>query len=371
VLPGGWAASGGSGSCTADVRSQPTPVPDGATTTRTGRRCWAGTAGRSLFVVDVATGELLRQFTSIDGISSPITGGVSLFSGDTGQMATRAFVVDADGVLWRLDMSVPDPTQWTFTPMHDLFWADGALAGQPVYDPPVVSVDNQGNPVVVVGGGDQDNLEGSAPTRVVSVTEIVDHTVSPSPSRAVINWEVRMQPGEQVTGPMVLYANYVYFGTFWSNPDPLNACAYGTSRIWGLHYLNNGGTPPTPYTSGAAGRFPQPGLTGTSGAIDTFYTPPPGCTSSSSSTCGMVFGVGVTQRPNCTTGAGVTDQYLGQRYQISNLRPGGFVLVAQMSGSSASSSATTGSTVQTATIANLPPPLAQSRALSYQPAADF
>src|SRR6185369_5391172 len=108
-----------------------------------------------------------------------------------------------------------NPTNWSFTPMHDLYWADNGTSGQPVYDPPVVSVDNAGNPVVVVGGGDQDNLEGAAPTRIASVTEIVDHTVTPSPSSAVVNWEVRLQAGEQVTGPMVLYANYVYFGTFW------------------------------------------------------------------------------------------------------------------------------------------------------------
>lgn len=369
VLPGGagtidsaLALANGTSGCTSLVSSRPSPVPAGVTSTRAGRRCWSATSrGRSLYVVDVATGELLRQFDSTT-ISSPITGGVSLFSGDTGQFATRGFVVDADGVLWRLDMSVPDPTQWTFTPMHDLYWADGATVGQPVYDPPIVSVDNQGNPVVIVGGGDQDNLEGSTPTRVVSVTELVDRTVTPSPSSASVNWEVRMQPGEQVTGPMVLYNNYVYFGTFWSNPDPTNACSYGSSKIWGLHYLNAGGTAPTPYTSGiVGGRFPQPGLVGVSGAIDTFY----------STYSGIVFGVGITQRPNCSTGANITDQYLGSRYAISNLRPGQFQLVAQVSGTAPTSVPATASSVQTVTVASLPPPSAQSRALSYQPAADF
>lgn len=368
VLPGGAgtidtarALANGAAGCTALATSRPSPVPSGVTATRAGRRCWLPTSpGRSLFVVDVATGELLRTFDSTT-ITSPITGGVSLFSGDVGQFATRAFVTDADGVVWRLDMSVPDPTQWTFTPMHDLYWADGATAGQPVYDPPIVSVDNQGNPVVVVGGGDQDNLEGAAPTRVVSLTELVDRTVSPSPSTTSVNWELRLQPGEQVTGPMVLYSNYVYFGTFWSQPDPTNACSYGSSKIWGLHYLNAGGTAPLPYTTGVAGRFPQPGLVGVSGAVDTYF----------GTYSGIVFGVGITQRPSCTTGAGITDQYLGQRYQISNLRPGGFQLVAQISGTAPSSTPSTASSVQTVTVASLPPPLAQSRALTYQPAADF
>lgn len=372
VLPGGAgeinvpaANAAMAAGCAIPAASRPTPVPDGVTSSRAARRCWMPNTGRSLHVVDVATGEVLQSFLAAGSgasppIPSPLTGGVALYSGETGQFATRGFMVDADGVLWRLDMSLPNPSDWTFTPMHDLYWADGATSGQPVYDPPIVSVDNALNPVVVVGGGDQDNLESRLPTRVASVTELVDHTISPSPSRASVNWEVRLQPGEQVTGPMVLYANYVYFGTFWSNPDPTDACQYGSSRIWGLHYLNGGATAPVPYTSGT-GVFPQPGLVGISGAVDTFFT----------DTAGIVFGVGIAQRPNCTTGAGITDQYLGQRYQISNLRPGSFQLVAQVSGTGSSSSPSTASSVQTVTLATLPPPPAQSRALSYQPAADF
>jgi len=369
ILPGGSgivdtasATANGSAGCPSLVSSQPSPRPDGVTSTRVGRRCWTSGngSGRSLYVVDVATGELLRSFDATT-ISSPMTGGVSLFSGDLGQFATRAFVTDADGVVWRLDISSSDISSWTFTPMHDLYWADGALAGQPVYDPPIVSVDNQGNPVIVVGGGDQDNLEGAAPTRVVSLTEIVDHTQTPATSAFTLNWEIRMQLGEQVTGPMVLYSNYVYFGTFWSNPDPTNACSYGSSRIWGVHYLTNTGTPPLPYTSGVPGRFPTPGLIGVSGAVDTFFT----------SYTGIVFGVGVTQRPDCSTGATITDTYLGSRYQVSNLQPGTFQLVAQVSGTGASSSPANASSVQTVTVASLPPPLAQTRPLSHQSAADF
>lgn len=371
VLPGGAgtidstaAIAAGTAGCASMSGSRPTPLPDGITTTRTGRRCWRGTAGRSIHVVDVATGEVIRSFQSSSGISSPITGGVSLFSGDIGQMATRAFVTDADGILWRLDMSHPSPSQWTFTPLHDLYWADTGTSGQPVYDPPIVSVEANGDPVIVVGGGDQDNLEGSAPTRVVSITEMVDHTQTPSPSTAKINWEIRLQPGEQVTGPMVLFSNYVYFGSFWSAPDPADACSYGQSRIWGVHYLNTGGPAPLPYTTGVSGRFPAAGLVGTSGTVDTYFV-------NQAAGDGIVFGVGVTQRPNCTTGAGVTDQYLGQRYQISNLQPGQFQLVAQISGRTSVSVPSTASTVQTVTIQSLPPPAAMSRALSYMPAADF
>jgi type IV pilus assembly protein PilY1 len=368
VLPGGMgtldtsaaALARGTAGCSALATSQPL-LPTGVTGTRAGRRCWTGTAGRSLQVVDVATGELIRSFDA-STITSPITGGVSMFSGDVGQFASRAFVTDADGVLWRLDMSLPDPASWTFVPLYDAFWNDRGTDGQPVYDPPVVSVDNSGNPVIVLGGGDIDQLSGAAANRLASVTEVIDRTTTPATSRARVNWEVRLQAGEQVTGPIVLYSNYVYFGTFQSNQDPNNACAYGVSRLWGLHYLNSGGVPPSTYSS-ASGLFPQPGLEGTigTGVLDSFYQ-----------TFGanqILLGVNVTQRPSCSTGAAVTDQYLGSRYQVSNLRQGDFQLVAQVSGGTTATS-TTATAVQTIS-RTLPPPVAASRVMQWNPTADF
>lgn len=367
ILPGGAgeidtarANAAGAAGCTSLVSSRPTPLPGGVTSSRANRRCWLGNAGRSFHVVDIATGQSL--FTADHTtISSPITGGVSLFSGDLGQFATRAYVTDADGVLWRLDMSSPDRSQWTFVPMHDLFWADGATVGQGMAEPPVVSVDNQGDPVVVVGAGDLDNLESLTPMRVASITEHVDHTQTPSPSTMNVNWEIRLQAGEQVTGPMELYANTVYFATWQATTDPTNACATGRGRLWGVDYLNAASGTASPYTTGIPGRFPRPGLVGSSGAVDTYYTTYEGQ---------IVVGLGITQRPNCSTGGAVTDTYLGSRYQISNLRPGQFQLVAQISNGSRSSSSSTATAVQSVTV-NLQPPPAMSRMLSFQPAADF
>lgn len=370
VLPGGagnldvpLATARGTTGCAALSGSIPTPQPDGVTLTRSNRRCWAGSTGRSLHVVDVATGEVLRSFDSTT-ITSPITGGVSMFVGDIGAFATRAFVVDADGVLWRLDMSESNPASWTFQPMHDLFWADGATAGQPVYDPPVVSVDAAGNTVVVVGGGDIDNLESSAANRVISVTELVNRATTPAVLTARVNWEVRLRAGEQVTGPIVLYANTVYFASFQSTVSPTNACDYGISRLWGIDYINASGTIPTGYATGVPGRFPRAAFESTtgSGVFDAFFTEyPPNQ---------ILLGVSVTQRPSCTTGAEVTDTYLGSRYQISNLRPGEFQLVAQVSGGTASSSSATASSVQTVSVA-LPQPAAASRVLQWAGTADF
>ncbi len=370
VLPGGagtldtaLALARGTTGCGALAGSIPTPQPDGVTATRANRRCWAGTTGRSLNVVDVATGEVLRSFDSTT-ITSPITGGVSMFVGDIGAFATRAFVVDADGVLWRLDMSESDPAAWTFQPMHDLFWADGATVGQPVYDPPVVTVDASGNTVVIVGGGDIDNFESAAANRVVSLTELVDRTSSPAILSAQVNWEVRLQAGEQVTGPILLYANTIYFGSFQATPNPANACEYGVSRLWGIDYLNNGSALPTGYTTGVTGRFPQPRLESTvgSGVLDAWST--------ALAPNQILMGVSITQRPSCTTGAEVTDTYLGSRYQISNLRPGEFQLVAQYSGGTSSGTSATSSSVQTVSRA-LPQPAAASRVLQWSGTADY
>jgi type IV pilus assembly protein PilY1 len=48
---------------------------------RAGRRCWLGNQGRGLYVVDIASGEVIREFVGGD-IISPMTGGISPFTGD-------------------------------------------------------------------------------------------------------------------------------------------------------------------------------------------------------------------------------------------------------------------------------------------------
>lgn len=330
---------------------------------RASRRCWLGNQGRALYVVDVATGEVIREFGS-DIISSPMSGAVSLYTGDTGTIATRAYTVDADGVLWRLDMSSRYPDAWTLETVHDLYWADTSLAGATSQDPPIISVDNMGQVVVIVGTGNVDDLEGQDLYRVASVTDVIRWTPTGGPVyEPRLNWEIRLQPGEQVTGPMELFMSRVYFSTFSSTATPTDACQWGGSKIWGVDYLRSG-----PAASGYSSigtivsPFPLAALESTpgSGVFDTHFT--------DMSLNSIAMGVAVTASPTCVVGTTTMDPYIGSRYMVTESGGGVFRLVSQLSGPRASRS---GGTAVSLYNLELPMPESYTRILSWAANADY
>jgi type IV pilus assembly protein PilY1 len=303
------------------------PANAGTLNARDNMRCW-DTPGRSMYFVDPASGEVL---TYLDDrvFNSPVTGGVSFFTGDVGTIATRAFVTDADGVIWRIDFSDPDPRNWDADPFHDIFWDLTATEGQPAYFPPVLTTDDQGRVVVIQATGNVDALDQTAySNRVVSLTETLDYDVTGALREVpgAVNWEIRLAAGEQVTGPLELFAGKVYFGSFLSTNDTTNACAYGESKIWGVEYLLNESV------ASQVTPIPQGGLEDTDNPGTYLRHLPPMENQ-------IVMGVTVTQRPTCSTLQEVpeSDPYLGTRryQQVTSANRGEFFLVAQVSGGGA------------------------------------
>jgi type IV pilus assembly protein PilY1 len=328
---------GGPAGCPGRVGS-PAPPTKGIVNPRVHQRCW-GTIGRSLAWIDIATGTRLERFdhTLFD---APLAGGVSLFPGDVGQVATRAFVTDQEGVVWRIDFSSPSPMQWRADPFYDLFNdpRPGEQLGGSAFHPPVLSTDLAGNVVVMQATGDIDQLDSAAYNRIASVTEkLTCNTLGAKCFETELNWEVRLALGEQVTGPMELFDGNLYFATFTALTDPSNACTYGTTRLWGVDYLQSGagGSQPTPFPKGAFETSPGSGvftqrLADISNAI--------------------IVGVGVAQRPTCTAGLTEADPYFGgSRYQVTGVGGGEFQLVAQVSGQAGVAAGSVGTIVRTLT----------------------
>jgi hypothetical protein len=128
---------------------------------------------------------------------------------------------------------------------------------------------------------------------------------------------------------MELYNGVVYFGSFQSIVDPLNACSLGASRVWGLKYIESQAASGQPTPTGKAAMETSPG----SGSFAQYILPPTPLDSV------PVMGVGVTQQPTCFQGATSTDPYFGgSRYQVTSTGGGQFTLVAQFSGVQAATS---------------------------------
>jgi type IV pilus assembly protein PilY1 len=215
IVPGGQGVEGAS-PCT--VSAGPA-LPEGmktatntAITPRPDRRCWRGTLsvppatqhGRALYFIDLMTGSVIRKLDE-DTFPAPLNGAVSVFRGDTGTVGSVAYTVDADGVLWRVDMSSADPEDWEAEALHDLYYGEAADAAEPTYYPPALTINEAGEVVILVGTGNIDVLDdASAVNRVVSITEKLtfDANGFVDTLEGRLNWEIELDPGEQMTGPL-------------------------------------------------------------------------------------------------------------------------------------------------------------------------
>ncbi len=325
------------------------PPPEGYSDQRDRFGCWSN-RGRRLFVVDVATGQRIAVFDDRT-FNSPLTGGVTVFPGEPGTVATRAFVTDRDGVLWKLDLSSPRVSDWQVVPFHDLFY-DGrdARASQPALELPLVSVDKEGRLVVIQGSSDVDRLDEVDDHRIASLMEVLDFDAAGRVRRSQtrLNWEIRLE-NEQLTGPIELFDGVAYFATFRAVADPSNACELGSSRIWGVEYIRSEDGSSLPRAalpvSGSPDRK-QHWL----GPYDNE----------------IVMGVSVTQRPQCVSlsEVSVTDPYVGSRtYQRIGAKGGGrFQLVALAGGSGPRAA---GSAIREVSVPDIQQPVAYTQVEAY------
>ena len=283
-------------------------------------RCWKAGAGRSLTIVRLDSGEVLMNFrgTTTSGpgnllaqspvrsqvvpMASPITGVPVAYPGQTGQVANRVYVGDADGVLWRVDLSGTDPTKWSMSIAWDSYSlaGDTVIRGEVIQTPPVISTNPYGDTVILFSTGDQEQLTASPMnTRVWSIQEKRNAGTNSFQTKG--NWYFDFTGGERVTGPMGIFDSVAYFSTFAPNPPGAPVCSFGVSKIWALDYQT------------AAPRFPNGNSTKQFETADNT----------------IIAGVAVTKTPSCETIASTTDPYLGAHSYVSSANAGVYQLVWQ------------------------------------------
>jgi type IV pilus assembly protein PilY1 len=315
----------------------------------------AADAARSLTIVRVDTGEVLRSFratpagslnasrTTIVDIPAPMSGRPAVFPGATGSNADRAFVGDNEGRLWRLDMSKADPAEWTLEVFFDAFYDKSLTQRQPIELAPAVSVDEDGVPVVVFATGGQRVHTATANmiNRVISVSDTFDKATGKF--AAEVNWIETLgcegacgagrYAGERVTGPMELFGGTTYFASGIPATAGSNQCTQANHRVWAVDFVKSederaNAMSPDP-KSGPAGKWPV------ANASD---VPP----KSTALQPGIVFGVAIEQQPSCSTEVEtpMDDPYLGYgNYTATTaVTPGNFFLVYQVGGVSGNTS---------------------------------
>jgi type IV pilus assembly protein PilY1 len=338
VLPGGDAKPDpdGADADTIGEEIMATTPPD-FETARKVRKYLAGTENaRSLTIVRLDTGAVIRSFrpnvgplastlVDITDIPSPITGQPKAYPEVTGAVADRIYVGDRDGRLWRVDVSSQDPTQWSMAVFYDAFEdGDSADDGQPVLLPPVLSVDEIGDVTVAFATGTQE-LDTSN-NRVVSLTETLVLEEDEEDKKFVtrVNWIHPLDPGDRVTGPMVLFNSGLYYAASHAPQTTGNACDVGSSKVYGVHYIQSkdyknailNHVAPVPTT----GPAPAPEYTD----IELARQP------------GLVFGVSLEAEPSCFTEeaavSGNESFGYGQVLMAKKVTPGNYFLSYGASG---------------------------------------
>jgi type IV pilus assembly protein PilY1 len=335
-------------------------TPPAGYATRSSVRCWGGSAkatdavnGRSVSIVRLDTGEILRTFTRSADLpaasppvdptrvtntpfDSPMTGTPIVFPVDVGADATKAFITDADGTMWRIDLSSPTPTDWKATLFLDLYNATADTStttswqdGQPATVDPVLSLDPAGRVVLNVATGDTQSYTNTGTYFVYSITE----QVSGSALAANVNWYLgtgsspsALRAGERVSGPMTVFNGTLFFATYFSGSPATLSCSSGDARVWGMDFV-------TPFGGASCTGNPDPcranggvfsaSIDATKGFID------PGATNPGR----VIPGVAIQATPACGTFATRTDGYVAgvNHMTASSFSPGTYSLVMPMS----------------------------------------
>lgn len=283
ILPGGIdddvPSTATAPSCTR--RTSPLPTFSGADTAmapRTSVRGWgancnSSVAGRSVTVVRLDTGEVIRHFarnTAADAdvpqrlidasrvtnspFDAPITGTPVVFPNDPGSIAQKAFVGDADGTLWRLDLSSSNPATWKaelFLDTRGTAFSPSEFTGdKPIAVAPVLSLGDDGQLVIDVANGDQEDLgrkvdaSNNVITNDTHILWSVTEQLASTPVKPKLNWYHRTTGGERVTGPMAVFDKTLYYATYRPNIGSSH-CALGEARIYGVDYARAQSNDPT------------------------------------------------------------------------------------------------------------------------------
>jgi type IV pilus assembly protein PilY1 len=326
-------------------------------------RCWANDPARSLTIVRLDTGEIVRSFRAeLDGpasilprsrdgfneytkLNAPISGQPVPFPSMGGEVSDRAFVGDRDGTLWRADFSSPNPLDWKMKVFFDAYWDQAFNDGQPIATPPILSVDKIGNVTVAFSTGDQETFLGTSGMKNYLWSLAERPMGSPPVFKSEAQWSLFLNNGERVSGPMSLFNSTLYYTTH--KPAAFGGqqnCSAGESRICAVDYLLPMGG------AGKGGAAGQP-------LINTVADP---CITLGES---IILGPSITQTPTCSEDAPYTDFYLGMgaHNALGNVTPGKFQISVQ---TGSKGTKTAGSEVNAKTI-DLPTPPMSTRIDSW------
>jgi type IV pilus assembly protein PilY1 len=340
--------------------------------------------GRSVTIVNIQTGDIIAVFArnnvAVESpdfppilntklliptpLDSPMVGTALAFPNDVGAVAQRFFIGDADGTMWRFDISDPNPANWKGALYLDAYNADAdkfntgyvnhlASDSQSIVLSPITTLDRFGNLSLQFATGDQETYTSqyTLPGKDNDADDIfeqinfvysIQEQGTGSSLQTQVNWFYPLRFGERVTGPMAVFDNKLYYTTF-APPNAAPVCNAGQPKLWSVDYQN-----PLQSGCGTGPNVCQGLPCGCGGDARDFnpsqFLQPPALKDDSGVAANNIVipGVSVAVLPSCAdTTAPAADQYTGGMHTTtSGATPGTYSLIAQVGGTNAGTKAT-------------------------------
>ena len=209
-------------------------------------------AGRSFFVLDINTGNILWEYYYRDNVSGNAEMRWGLASSpaavdvDNDGFIDKVYIGDLNGNMWVFNVSADEVNRrsnslWSGRRLFD------ATPNHPIYYPPAVALDRNGIPWVFWGTGDRedpadmndqerfyavkdDSDNGTGyPYRVNDLTNVT--TLNRFNASTSKGWYIELERSEKVLARPAVFSNIVYFTTFL--PGETRQCRVpGTSRLY-------------------------------------------------------------------------------------------------------------------------------------------
>ena len=287
--------------------------------------------GRCVLVLEATTGRVIRRFDLIADAQMGAAGEINSFTGSpvtypAGGIApaSRAYIGDAVGRLWRMDLRDANPDNWSMS----VAWppqgananeAGDYVLGRAVVDRPSIALRPDGALAVAFATDRDGEMDGDVTSFAVSFTDrtvIDDDGVTYNVTR---NWLLPLSNGEYATGSPVVRDEIVYITTRQSEAAGDEGCGAIRGRLYGVHYyktfVDAEGNEAT--FTGADGKVTdaRPALSqfnenGPAGEDALSIILPPGR---------VAYGLAIARTPSCSEDAGATTDII---LNVADEQPG-------------------------------------------------
>lgn len=206
----------------------------------------AGTdkVGRCVLVLDALTGRTIQVIDNADRspvnngeMLWPMTGTASVWPRAGIAPAERAYIGDANGSMWRIDLSSRDPSAWKIARI----WPaavneESSRLGRSVVGRPALVSQESGRLAVLFSTGESTRRAGAANSLKSHVVSLLDY-LAPDPLGNLVyrterNWEFPLAPGERATSEVSVVGAMALFTSAQSTAQ---VCTSAIGRIYGVH----------------------------------------------------------------------------------------------------------------------------------------